>query len=262
MTKYNGISIKNMAAYGAALAAICLCLTACGGSREKYELRETAIQQMESGDYAAAIETFGQALEKSDGFVGEFELDVLKYRAEAEYESGDYDAAARTYDVLSQVDGEKPEYLEGLGCMYALGGQVDKAVSQYEKLAETAPDNPAAANVLLLVGKKLTEAGRPDEAVTLFQEAVNAGRESGAIYNQLALSEIEAGEYDRALEYIQRGLLKQDSARKELLYNQAVAYEKRLDFAGALQTLTAFVQEFGSTPEVEKEIAFLKTRTD
>ena len=97
------------------MAAVCLSLTACGGSREKYELRETAIQQMENGDYAAAIETFGQALEKSDGFVGEFELDVLKYRAEAEYESGDYKAAARTYDVLSQVDGEKPEYLERLG---------------------------------------------------------------------------------------------------------------------------------------------------
>lgn len=243
-------------------AVLSILVTACSGSREKYELRETAIRQMDEGDYKGAIETFGQALEKSDGFVGEFELDVLKYRGEAEYMLGDYAAAAHTYDVLCQADEERPEYLERLGMTYVLDGQIDQAIQAYQKLLEAEPDNQTADRILLLAGRQLTEAGRGSEAVALFQEAVNDGRESGAIYNQLALSEIETGGYDQALSYIQRGLSLQDGAKDDLLFNQAVAYEKKLDFSGALQSLTSYVQEFGSTPEVEKEIAFLKTRVN
>ncbi len=243
------------------LAALaCLCLAGCGGSSEKYEIREAAIQKMEDGDYAGAVELFDQAIEKSDGFVGTFELDVLKYRAQAEYESGDYAAAAVTYDILRQADEERPEYLERLGILYALEGKADEAVQMYEKLAAADPDNQEAGRILLLAGQQLTRDGREDEAIALFQDAVNSGRESGAVYNQLALSEMEAGEYDRALEYIQRGLALQDDARRQLLYNQAAAYERKLAFSNALQSLMRYSQEFGSTPEVEKEIAFLGSR--
>lgn len=275
---------------------IVLCLAGCAGSREKYELREAAIRQMESGDYAGAIVTFGEALEKSDGFVGEFELDVLKYRAEAEYRTGDYGAAAHTYDVLSRTDGEKPEYLGRLGVMYALDGQTDKAVETYRRLAAAAEKEEGAKTgtgkgtgkgteagtgkgtekgteagstagamaeqVLLLAGEKLTEEGRGGEAEELFREAVDGGRESGAIYNRLALSEMGNGAYDRALEYIQKGLALGDGARKDLLYNQAAACEGKLDFAGALQALETYKREFGADPGVEKELAFLRTRTD
>ena len=52
-----------------------------------------------------------KALDEADGIVGPFELDVLKYRAEAEYLTEDYRAAAHTYDILADVDGEKREYL-------------------------------------------------------------------------------------------------------------------------------------------------------
>ena len=38
------------------------------------------------------------------------------------------------------------------------------------------------------------------------------------------------------------------------------AYEGKLAFSNALQSLMRYSQEFGSTPEVEKEIAFLGSR--
>ena len=48
--------------------------------------------------------------------------------------------------------------------------------------------------------------------------------------------------------------------RAELLYSQAVVYEHMLDFSSALRALETYETEFGATPEIRKEIAFLKTR--
>ena len=39
-----------------------------------------------------------------------FEIDVLKYRGEAEFLLGDYGAAAYTYDTLAKVDKPRAEY--------------------------------------------------------------------------------------------------------------------------------------------------------
>ena len=111
-------------AYLTVFMVLVLLLTGCS-SREKYELREDGILRMNAGNYPAAVQLFDEALEKSDGRVGSFELDVLKYRAEAEYRMGDYSAAAATYDTLWQVDGdkEKTEYLSRCCAMLILDGQ-------------------------------------------------------------------------------------------------------------------------------------------
>ena len=94
----------------------------------------TGIEQMNQENYEDAIASFDKALDEADGFVGPFELDVLKYRAEAEYLTEDYRAAAYTYDILADVDGEKREYLYyGAACPHALAGELDEAVEAYEK---------------------------------------------------------------------------------------------------------------------------------
>ena len=99
------------------LAAVCvvsvLGTAGCGGSqKEREEIRLLGIEQLDGGNYEEAIQSFEQALALSSKVVGEFELDILKYRAEAEYRAGDYQAAAYTYQVLMQVDEEREEYRE------------------------------------------------------------------------------------------------------------------------------------------------------
>ena len=87
-------------------------LSGCGAeSKEAKEARMTGIEQLNAGNYQDAIDSFGKALDESDGIVNSFELDVLKYRGEAEYKLADYKAAAQTYGILAEVDGGKAEYL-------------------------------------------------------------------------------------------------------------------------------------------------------
>lgn len=244
-----------------ALLITAVLLTGCQGSKEKYTFRETGIEQLGSGDYEGAILSFEQALEHSDKLVGTFELDVLKYRAEAEYELGDYEAAAHTYGVLMQVEEEKPEYLNRRCMLYIKAGDLDQALLDYEKIYVLNSDITLTEPILLALGQALTEAERVDEAVALYQQAFADGLQSSELYNRMGMGEMETKNYDLALEYFAKGVQIGDAdVLPKLLYNQAAVYEQKLEFAKALELLESYVSSYGSTPEVEKEIAFLKTR--
>ena len=94
----------------AVLAAAALLLTGCKGvTEEEKTARENGIALLESGDYEGALDQFEALIQDADR-VTDFEVDILKYRAEAEYGLKDYEAAAHTYDILSQIDKERAEY--------------------------------------------------------------------------------------------------------------------------------------------------------
>lgn len=249
------------------LAAVCLItallLSGCKDSeKERYDLRLQGIEQLEAGAFEEAIATFEQALYTgSKGLVGEFELDLLKYRAQAEYEAGDYEAAAYTYEILLGADEERREYRERACLLYAEAGQSDKAKEQYQKLYESAKDDPEIAGILLRLGQTLTNQNRFDEAMELYEQAVNDGIKNGEIYNRMGVCRLEAGDYDEAIRYLEQGIGTGDvTAMKSLMINQAAAYEKKLDFARALSILQQCAAAYGATPKIEKEIEFLKTR--
>ena len=93
-------------------AGVCMSLTVgCGKSENKYTYRDAGIEALNAGDYESAIASFDEAINASNALVGAFDIDVLKYRAEAEYRAADYQAASDTYGILIQVDKERPEYL-------------------------------------------------------------------------------------------------------------------------------------------------------
>ena len=142
-----------------------------------------------------------------------------------------------------------------------MAGQTHKAMEMYQKLYETQPDSPDTAQALLILGQMLTSQGRIDEAMDLYQQAVNGGIKSGEIYNRMGLCQLEAGDYDEALRYLELGVQTGDGAAMEkLLRNQAAVCEKKLDFARALSILEQYAAAYGATPEIQKEIDFLRTR--
>ncbi len=88
-------ALKSRAAKGLSFMIACclgasLLMSGCRNKeQERRELRIQGIEQLKAENYEEAIQSFEQALQNnSSGFVGEFELDILKYRAEAEYRAG------------------------------------------------------------------------------------------------------------------------------------------------------------------------------
>ena len=272
-------------------------MTTRQGDVYKRQFRDTGIEQLNAGSYNEAVQSFDEALKSSDGLVGTFEVDVLKYRAEAEYKAEDYSAAAHTYEILSQVDEPRPEYQNMQNILYIKAGELDKAMAAYQEAygpdagAKDGSDkkdsknsktdagnessnvnpgdgspvgNTALSNqvtILLSLGQALTEAERFDDARMLYQQAIDGGIQSDELYNRMGLCELEDGNLDQALSYFDAGMqMPDEGARQKLLYNRAAVYEQKMDFATALELLETYTASYGTTPEVEKEITFLKSR--
>ncbi len=232
-------------------------------TKEQLALREQGIACMEQGDYAGAVEQFDQAVTDSRR-VTEFEEDVLKYRAEAEFMLKDYGAAAHTYEILSQIDEERPEYFYFWGLNLARSGDAEGAAEKIGQAAALDSDKnaPGYTEAMEALGEAWLSAGNQEQAEAVYQELLNSGKADAGVYNRLALADMEAGNYEKALEYIEQGLaLGQDGdAARELLFNQAVCREYLGEYEQALELFRTYAEKFGEDETVRHEIAFLETR--
>lgn len=237
-----------------------------GNTAERQALRLQGIEKIDAGDYSGAISDLDQALSFGKGSVGEMELDILKYRAEAEYLAGDYSAAAHTYDILIQVDEEGPEYVR-LRCISNIrGGDVDTALEDFSKLynaVKNGTDGETAEIGTLVadVGKALEDAGRAEEAMEIYRQAETDGLADSAVYNSIGVQQLEEGNYSSALEYFEKGLASPDGkAESDLMFNRAVALEYQGNYQEALAAFEEYTAKFGEDQQAEHEIEFLKTR--
>ncbi|MBQ7796849.1 MAG: hypothetical protein IJ374_09875 [Lachnospiraceae bacterium] len=254
---------KSLGKLAAALCMAAMVLTACGGvTEEQLATRESAIAMMESGDYEGAVAAFN-GLVKEAASVTEFELDILKYRAEAEFLLEDYEAALHTYRTLMEVDEERPEYCYMASMALSKAGQMHDAVLFLESGEALDKKLEAAgffeATVALAEGYEA--GGNLDAAKGIYQELIDGGRGNSDLYNRLMVMAMGEGNYEEALKMAAKGLILTDGlAVQELKFNEAVCYEYLGNFAKALELFRAYAAEFGSDERVEHEIAFLETR--
>jgi len=95
--------------------ALTLC-TGCSSERKEKQLslREQGIVHLENGQYEKALTAFQSALDESLGQIGEVELDICYYKAEAQYLSGDTEGAIGTYSAIIEYNHQpKAYYLRG-----------------------------------------------------------------------------------------------------------------------------------------------------
>ncbi len=238
-------------------------LTACGGvTEEMLAARESAIAKMEQGDYEEAVAVFNGLVEEAKK-VTEFELDILKYRAEAEFLLKDYAAAVHTYRTLIEVDKALPEYYYFASIAMAKDGQMEEALSLLLSGKELDKKLEAAgffeATMALAEGYEAN--GMVEEAEAVYQGLIDGGYGSTEIYNRLMVMAMNNGDYEEALKIAAKGMiLTDDLALQELKFNEAVCYEYLADFAKALELFRAYETEYGSDDRVAHEIAFLETR--
>ena len=225
------------------LSGMLLLLTGCSHvTSEMKESRENGIALMESGDYEGAVAEFDSLIDQTTR-VTSFEIDVLKYRGEAEFMLGDYGAAAYTYDTLAKVDKPRAEY-------YYLGAVslANHEVTGYAEAMEA-------------LGAAYMTAGDEEKADELYQTLVDEGFSSTEVYNRWMMAAMEKGNYEEALQHAEAGLaLSDDRAKKEIAFNQAVCYEYLSQYEKALELFRSYEEQYGQDEKADHEIAFLVTR--
>lgn len=159
---------------------------------------------------------------------------------------------------LEQAAGIEPkdeQDLFELGCVYYYLEDTEQAQETLEKARE---EGSAAA--LSLLGNVYLEQGDTESARKLFENASGKDEEAAA-QNGLALCELADGNYDAALDHISKGLEKaKGQDRENLLFNQIVAYERKLDFEKAKTLMADFLKEFPDNKEAQRENQFLQSR--
>ena len=116
---------------------------------------------------------------------------------------------------------------------------------------------------MALLGMVYMEQKDTANARSMFQQYVSQAENGAKGYNGLALCDIADGDYDSALSNISSGISAADAEdMQSLLFNEMVVYEKKLDFATALQKAEEYMNMYPDDKTAKKELAFLKTRVE
>ena len=180
----------------------------------------------------------------------------LRSEAIAFMEAGEYESAAGRLDEALKLSGDKVGKFETDVLQYRAEanyqmGDYTAALACWQKLLEK-----DAENVLYKENAVLCMMETGD-----YEGALAMGVLQSRIYNRRAVERIQAEDYDGALADIDLGMAADDgSAAADLAYNQAVAYEGKLDFSRALELFEAYVERFGADENAEREITFLRSR--
>ena len=127
--------VRGLAAWAVCLALVALIAFGVTrfvgylGTSKQRSLRAQGVEAAQKGSYQEAISIFDQALEASGDDKSALTVDILRWRAEAEYQLQDYEAASYTYQLLMERDPDCLEYwYMGAICESAIGN-ADQALN-------------------------------------------------------------------------------------------------------------------------------------
>lgn len=185
-----------------------------------------------------------------------------------------YDMAIRIYEAYAEreMEADGTVYLEAILETtpknvqdYCERGRVYYYMEDYDSAKKelTKASDKGSVEAKLLLGMVCLAQEDTAAARSMYQDYLNAEESSKAPgYNGMALCDIAEGNYDSALANISSGLeVAEIDEMQELLFNEIVAYEKKLDFSTAYTKIQEYLKMYPDDEEAQKELIFLKSRT-
>ena len=153
------------------------------------------------------------------------------------------------------IDKDKDKNNLEKGKIYYYLEQYDKARSELEKIKGT------DAQVTLYLAKTYEKLGDAAYAQTLYREYLEDDSSDGNIYNMIAVSQMNAGDYQEALSTLQEGIEKAEYGKQNLFRNEIAVYEYLLDFDTALEKMEVYLASWPEDEEAAREYIFLQSRS-
>lgn len=207
--------------------------------------------QLEQDNYEEAADCFDQAYEADPSY----EMAIQIYQAYAD-RSMEADGTEYLSRALEKNAGSAEDYYER-GMVYYVMKDYESAA---ESLTEAIDKNSREAKLLL--GDVYLAQNDVDNARTMYQEYIDGEEGTAKGYNGLALCDIEEGDYVSALDNIQKGLrAAEDDEMQGLLFNEAIIYEKQMNFQEALSKFETYLDLYPDDEDAQREYTFLQFRT-
>lgn len=202
---------------------------------EQRQLRINGITFMENGKYEEALEEFQSALELSLGKVGEEEIDICFYKAEAQYRTGDVEGAMETYTSIIDFNESVEAYFLRGNLYYSLGEE-ENALKDYTAAIEKEPQE---YDLYMGIYETLMSHGKEKEAHGYLNHALEIKGDSAFDKMQKGRINFLLGENDTAIT-----LLEEAAEGKEVqaLYYLAEAYTKVGNEEAAKKNMRAYME--------------------
>ena len=206
--------------------------------------------ELQEGMDKEAKEDFDRAVEGSR----DYELYISIFNV--------YDAEKKTLDgqeYLNQALAIEPKSSED----YYQRGRIYYYMKDYDnaKTELTTAVNDGDAEAILLLGKVYIAMEDASSARSMYQKYLESEKNRAKAYNGLALCDIYEKNYDNALANIEKGLAEQNSdEQQELLFNEIVVYEYKLDFEKAKEKMAAYLEQYPNDEAAIRENEFLQSR--
>lgn len=229
--------IKKITYITAVVALSVFLCTGCSNERveEQKEKRLEGITLMENGKYEKALEAFQEALDLSLGEIGEEELDICFYKAEAQYFTGDVEGAMATYTaIIDYNENAKAYFLRG-NLYYSLEDE-ENALKDYAAAIEKEKKD---YDLYIGVYEALSAHGKDKEAQDYLNQALEISGNSAYDKMQKGRINFLLGERETAV-----SLLEESIKGKEVkaYYYLAELYSLLGDDAKSQESLNAYLE--------------------
>ncbi|MCI9531856.1 MAG: tetratricopeptide repeat protein [Lachnospiraceae bacterium] len=155
-----------------------------------------------------------------------------------------------------KIDGEEPEQCRERGYLYFLQGYYENARRELDKAI-----NQGDAKALLYLAQVYDAQGDSKQAKPLYESYIEKNSADVSALNQLGEMQLEAGKYEQALVFFQNALAAgAEGHQQQLRKNEIIAYEKMLDFAAAKEKMETYIQDYPDDEGAQREYVFLQTR--
>ncbi len=217
--KYVGNKLRKVITLGCVLM---LSLSLCTGCAERetnqMDYRQKGINYMENGKYEEALVEFQNALDLSLGEIGDEEVDICFYKAEAQYYLGDVEGAMKTYSAIIDFnDSAKAYFLRG-NLYYSLG-QEENALNDYTLAIKNDKKN---YDLYIGVYEALTAHGKEKEAQEYLNQALEISGKSAYDKMQKGRIHFLLKETDTAISLLEEAI---KAKEEEAYFYLAEVYE-------------------------------------
>ena len=220
-----------------------------GKNWEVYYLRGCVL--LADGQNEAALKDYAQAVSLNDS-----EAELYAHISENLQNAGEKEQAQSYLKKGLQIKPSSAADYEGIGDLYALMDDTEKAANMYQQAAEKGADS-----AYLSLGKMYATNDQMDEAKAAFQKYMDKHPKDADALKQLGEIAAESGDYADAVTYYSAAIENASDAQKKGMQKELVAmYEQSGDFESALESAKAYVEEYPDDADMQKEYEFLQTR--
>lgn len=171
-------------------------------------------------------------------------------------DQGKEDEAYKALEAALELGGKNGEDYSNRGIVYMYLGDYEKARQAFNEALEK--DYTAA---YLGVAESLIRQGNYDDALVQYVNYLNTDMKNASAFNQYGICLMQVGRYEEAADIFARGLALNDRlVDRQLMFNEAVAYEHLARWDVAYEKMKAFMEKYPDDESGQRELTFLESR--